>query len=608
MEQTADNTTDVAEAEPPLVGGRYALKTRLGEGAMGEVYEAEHVLMEKQVALKVLRGDLSDDDEAVARFQREARAAASLDHPNVCQATDFGQTTDGDFFLVMEYLEGETLQHQIDTFGSLGVERTLHIARQIADALHRAHSQGIVHRDLKPENIMLIDRQGDSDVVKIMDFGIARLVSTDDEDDEGQRLTRAGMVYGTPHYMAPEQVAGDDVDHRADLYALGVVIFEMLTGKPPFDGENIAKVMGQHITEPIPSLNDQVDAHRFPAELQAIIDALLDKDRDERLADAEDLSPLLEAAHQAHQRRQTLSNLHLNGAGDHLRDLRGQTRDIGARFKSQARDRWAALSGLQRLMVTGLAAWFVISSLVVSLGTFWWLSGGFDRPTPGERDASRLADIQQQRAADEEVEHALAALDRGDHGPMDDLIDEHPDDAHLHFLSLKHRIESDHFEPDIVDEARELLAMDERYKNDDHLVDTLVARARAGDDEARQFLLDHPSDVARLHIGDIAFRHDQSSHRLWAQNWLDDGAHMEELPDWMRHSIELRKAHGCQEHRDQIEALVATGADEALDIIEIYRAKPTRGCGTLRRRDCYDCIRDDLDDATEALGADVATE
>ena len=606
MVQTQDSSS---VDTPDLIGGRYAIEKPLGEGAMGEVYLAEHVMMQKTVALKVLRGDLSRDDEAVARFQREARAAASLDHPHVCQATDFGQTDDGDFFLVMEHLEGETLQHQIETFGSLTVDRALHIADQIADGLHQAHQQGIVHRDLKPENIMLIDRQGDRDFVKIMDFGIARLVAGEDsEATDEERLTRAGMVYGTPHYMAPEQVAGDDIDLRADLYALGIVLFEMLTGQPPFDGDNIAKVMGQHITQPIPSLQDVVDDRRFAPELQSLVDVLLDKDLEQRPDSAEAARELINDARGAHQRRQTLSTLRLDEASDHLRDIGEQTKRLGAKTRDYGLQRWSKLSKIQRLLVSTIAVWFFVSSFVLFFGAVWWFGGGFDRPTPGEQRAATLAEAQDDTADDDEVQAAIEALEHGDLEPFQDLIDAYPEDAHLAFIFLRHRLNDSDLDPDLVASASHILDLDSRYRDDPFLIDALVDAALDNDDEAYQFLIDHPSETVLRQIGGLAFRHDSSSRRQWAQDWLDDAGQWDELPDWTRYSIALRQAHGCDPHKEKIDALVDTGASEALEIIEIYRAKPTRGCGTLRRRDCYDCIRDDLDDAAEALGAQTASD
>ena len=211
-----------------VVSGRYRILSLLGEGGMGAVYLAEHTLMRKRVALKLLHAEMSRDEEVLARFRREAEAAAHVEHPNVAAATDFGQTDDGAFFLVLEYVEGTSLRDTLQK-GALSAERSLHVARQIALALERAHGAGIVHRDLKPENVMLVQRGDDPDFVKVLDFGIAK-VESHLQRDAGQPLTRLGTILGTPEYMAPEQALGEAVGPGADLYAVGVILYEMLTG------------------------------------------------------------------------------------------------------------------------------------------------------------------------------------------------------------------------------------------------------------------------------------------------------------------------------------------------------------------------------------------
>jgi serine/threonine-protein kinase len=242
-----------------VLGGRYHIEKVIGEGGMGAVYQAEHTHMRKRLAIKVLHPEMSRLPEVVARFEREAMAAAHIEHPNVAGATDFGKLDDGSFFLVLEYVEGVSLRDRI-AHRPLELGRALHIMRQIASALARAHALGIVHRDLKPENIMLVQRDGDSDFVKVLDFGIAKVPVGDlvgEHQAPGQALTQLGMVYGTPEYMAPEQALGQPVDSRADLYALGVMAFEMITGKRPFDHESKVTLLGMHVTAPIPRMADR---------------------------------------------------------------------------------------------------------------------------------------------------------------------------------------------------------------------------------------------------------------------------------------------------------------------------------------------------------------
>jgi serine/threonine-protein kinase len=275
---------------------RYLIERLIGEGGMGAVYEAQHTLMKKRMAIKVLHPEMTRLPEVVARFEREALAAAHIEHPHVVTATDFGKLDDGSFFLALEYVEGKSLREVIAQ-GRVELGRALHIARQIASALSRAHALKIVHRDLKPENVMLIERDGDPDFVKVLDFGIAKvqigeLTAGDVEQAQrpGQQvLTQAGMVYGTPEYMAPEQALGQNVDARADLYALGVIMFEMLAGARPFEADSKVALLGMHVTAPVPKFDAKAREANVPPEVEALIGKMLEKESAVRLGDAREL-------------------------------------------------------------------------------------------------------------------------------------------------------------------------------------------------------------------------------------------------------------------------------------------------------------------------------
>jgi serine/threonine protein kinase len=280
-----------------VISGRYLIERLIGEGGMGTVYQAEHKHMRKRLAVKVLHPEMSRLSEVVARFEREAMAAAHIEHPNVAAATDFGKLDDGSFFLVLEYVEGKSLREAIAE-GRLELGRAIHIVRQIASALGRAHQIGIVHRDLKPENIMLVNREGDPDFVKVLDFGIAKVPVGEISGEPkvpGQALTQLGMVYGTPEYMAPEQALGQPVDPRADLYALGVMAFEMVVGARPFEHESKVTLLGMHVTAPIPRMADRAPDANVPPELDAIVTRLLAKEAGARFADARELLDALDA-------------------------------------------------------------------------------------------------------------------------------------------------------------------------------------------------------------------------------------------------------------------------------------------------------------------------
>jgi serine/threonine protein kinase len=232
------------------IDGRYRVIELIGEGGMGKVYLAEHVEIGKRVALKVLHPSYSRMPDLVERFRREARAASKIGHPNIVDVTDSGATADGSVYFVMEYLEGVELGSVIEREGALDVARALKISGQISRALAAAHREGIIHRDLKPENIYLITRGGEADVVKVLDFGIAK--TTEAEAARERRLTSPGMAMGTPEYMAPEQAAGRAADARTDIYSLGAIIYEMVTGIPPYSGDNFMEILTKKATQDPP--------------------------------------------------------------------------------------------------------------------------------------------------------------------------------------------------------------------------------------------------------------------------------------------------------------------------------------------------------------------
>lgn len=267
------------EGADPMIGAvlgeRYRVLSLLGVGGMGAVYFGEHVKLPRRVAIKVLHAELSGLAEARGRFENEARAAAVLDHPNVVTVTDFGDTDDGHFYLVMEYIEGVTLRAAIDAAGALTLTRLANLARQLGAALERAHSLGIVHRDLKPENIMLIPGEDGGELVKVVDFGIAKL-PREQRSATGSVQTRVGLVYGTFEYMPPEQALGEEVSASADIYALGVILFEALTGRRPFEDESAAALLSRQLSEAVPSASER-RPDLAPREVDRVLGAMMAK-------------------------------------------------------------------------------------------------------------------------------------------------------------------------------------------------------------------------------------------------------------------------------------------------------------------------------------------
>ncbi len=256
-----------------LLSGRYQIKRLCGEGGMGRVYEAEHIEIGKRVAIKVLHPAYSRTPDLVERFRREARAASRIEHPNVVNVTDFGTTADGSLFFVMEYIEGIELGLLIHREGPLAVIRVLRIAEQMCEALQAAHDVGVIHRDLKPENILLLGLGGAgrsstsgtnpglelreaSEFVKVLDFGIAKSTEIEGQPKRGKRLTRPGVAMGTPEYMAPEQAAGHPAEPRSDVYAVGSIMYEMLCGRPPYEGDNVMEVLHKKANEPPAALSE----------------------------------------------------------------------------------------------------------------------------------------------------------------------------------------------------------------------------------------------------------------------------------------------------------------------------------------------------------------
>jgi len=263
-----------------VVGDRFLVERRLGEGGMGVVYEAVQTAIGRKVALKVLHPHLADET-LYARFRNEAAAASRLAHPNTITVFDFGRTGSGALYIAMELVEGTSLDEEIRTIGALDWQRTRRIAAQICGSLQHAHEHGIVHRDLKPENVMLLARGSETDVVKVLDFGIAKIVE-EEGTDQRQALTKTGMVFGTPQYMSPEQIRGDRVDARSDVYSTGVILFRMLTGSLPFTAETLMGILTRHLMDPPPPFAQVNPAVQVPAALEGLVLQMLAKDPADR--------------------------------------------------------------------------------------------------------------------------------------------------------------------------------------------------------------------------------------------------------------------------------------------------------------------------------------
>ncbi|HEY8428582.1 MAG TPA: serine/threonine-protein kinase [Sandaracinaceae bacterium] len=276
-----------------VLAGRYRIEGKIGTGGIGIVYRAVQLPLERPVAVKVLHEDLAALDELRARFEREARVLSALTHPHVVSISDYGIDEDRPF-LVMELLEGQTLEDVLRE-SPLDPERALAIARQILRGLAFAHSKGIAHRDLKPANVFLQRMPDGSEHVKLLDFGLARMVQSDGQADDQPTLTKRGVVFGTPAYMSPEQASGGEADERSDVYSAGVLLFELLAGRRPFLGETRAELLRAHLTSPVPRLASVRPELRVKPELADLIDTAMAKEESERYADARDMLAALDA-------------------------------------------------------------------------------------------------------------------------------------------------------------------------------------------------------------------------------------------------------------------------------------------------------------------------
>jgi serine/threonine protein kinase len=364
-----------------VVARKYRVERLLGEGGMGRVYRATQLVLDKPVVLKLLHPTLQTDPRTVARFQREARAASRLNHPNSIDVLDFGQSDEGGLFIVMEFVDGRDLHQVLSQEWPLPEPRVIRIVSQVLSALADAHAAGVIHRDLKPENVMVVARRGgETDIVKVLDFGIAKIVEGSGED--GPALTRTGFVCGTPEYMSPEQAKGAPLDARSDLYSVGVLLYQMVTRQLPFSSDSAMGFATKHLTEP-PRPPGQVRPGCCSRELEALILWSLRKAPADRpqtaqaFLDALTLLPAAEAVHTPRTVRVPIPLGMVDPAGAAASDTLGFAPTVASvRGPARASRRVPSLG----LVVGGLAA-------AAAVGAFVLRSHAFDRSGPGTATA-----------------------------------------------------------------------------------------------------------------------------------------------------------------------------------------------------------------------------
>ncbi len=376
-----------------IIADRYHIIKKLGEGGMGTVYLAEHVKMGRKSALKVMNPGTNQDADAIARFNREASNASRLNHPNICAIYDFGETPDGLIYLAMEFIEGQALSALVEKAGALPPARAASIIHQSADALQVAHDAGIVHRDLKPDNIMIAKNRDGSDLAKVVDFGIAKAHNSD-----AQKVTKTGLVVGTPEYMSPEQLSGDKLDGRSDIYSLALVAFNCLTGKLPFPGETAQEAMIARLIEQPKSLAEMKPDVAWPDGVQRVMNKALERDSAERYQSAAQFGRELWAACEsmpATQDAEAGTQVISSPAGGNVPKTRVPTPAEGGKTVAQAgkgaSPAAAAPAGAPvKKSNTGLIAAAVIGIAVLGGGGYVMLSGG-GAETPSGVDSTAVA-------------------------------------------------------------------------------------------------------------------------------------------------------------------------------------------------------------------------
>ncbi len=377
--------------EDPLVGSvvsdRYRILKKIGEGGMGTVYLAQHVFIEKKVALKVLAPELARRQDLAMRFLQEAKSASRIGHENVIDISDFSQTPEGLVFFAMEFLEGVDLGGALRQDGPMPWTRAKPIVLQVCRALRAAHNNGIVHRDMKPENVFLIQREGRPDFVKLLDFGIAKVIGGTGAD--APKLTATGMIFGTPEYMAPEQAEGKEADHRVDIYAVGCVIYHLVTGGPPFVAETFMGMLTKHLLEePVLPSARRPDLG-LTADMDALVKRALQKDREQRFGTMDEMIAAIEAC--SGQVAEGRSGAASPAAARMTKPMGGGDKESRAQFRTPSTARDAAELAADDAMVhvasRGAPKWIPLAALGVGLGVavaaIWLVVGGGGKSAGG---------------------------------------------------------------------------------------------------------------------------------------------------------------------------------------------------------------------------------
>jgi serine/threonine-protein kinase len=578
--------------QDPLIGAilsdRYRIVERLGIGGMGAVYRAEHLTLKRDVAVKVLLPEFGGKDEFVRRFEREAESASRLSHPNIINVLDFGRTPDGLLFLAMEFLAGPSLTSLIRS-GPLPVPRALGIIRQMLRALDHAHASGVVHRDLKPDNIMLVERDGQADFVKILDFGIAKV---SEPASGGEALTQAGVIFGTPEYLSPEQALGEGVDPRADLYAAAVILFEMLTGRRPFESDDKVKIISMHLAYAPPKFADVRPDLGLPIPLEEVVHQALDKHREYRFASA---GAFLVALQEAEAPAVATEELAEAATAPHLGQL--PTAAPAAPASTGAPPR----SGRKKARAWGVAALLVVVGGAGAVAVT--RSGSSLRREPSSAPApappalaAKLTHVEALLTAGEEAKARVA---------LDQIRSEHPDDARvLYYLGRLAFLEDRRTEA--LDDYRAAIRKDAGYRGDGvllaHLAEALAESRSA--DAALDLAIESVGKPAAPLLTKVANESGDIRRRERAATALDELGEGGAVDRVGLTIAELKSAESCEARKPFVVRLGELGDVRALPALRQQRGRGGLN-GLLARltRDDNACLKPELAEAIGKLEA-----
>lgn len=580
-----------------LLGDRYRVIERIGVGGMGAVYRALHTALKRDVAIKVLLPDFGGKDEFVRRFEREAESASRLAHPNIIAITDFGRTPEGLLFLAMELLDGQALTVLIRQ-GPIARARAMSIMRQILSALGHAHATGVVHRDLKPDNIMLVTRHAQPDVVKILDFGIAKLT---DATSGGEPLTQAGMIFGTPEYLSPEQALGDTVDARADLYAAGVILFEMLTGRRPFESPDKVRIISMHLSQPSPRMSDINPGLGLPEPLEDLVRQSLEKHRENRFGSASafltaldevdrEMIPAAPAAAPAPAPSSSLSSSRSSAFSP--RSLNRLGHALSRRHPALP---LVSVAGL--LLAVAVLAVFAAgrSSRRHATPHVNTATAAVTQPAPAPAALAARIRLVEGLLGTGEIIKARVALEQ--------LLAENPGNARVHYLLGRLAFAEAHH-AEALDDYRQAITLDPGFRGDpillDHLAEALVEPRTA--DAALDLAIERVGLPAADLLERIANGFGELRRRHRAAHALAELGEERRVDLVALHSAELRKATTCDEKKPLVIALGKTDDPRALPALRAQRSR--RGIEGLFGGDPDNgCMKVELGDAIARLEA-----